>query len=830
MKSPISISVISSHGEALKRKLASCHSEGGSTAKKKYLETTRFSEKITTINRAKHPLTNLEVAKKIQTMMSLVTSSLFATPFLTSETNNINSKSNINNQTKSNQYSSQSLSLHEVNEKLRLKLYSHSDEVFNDLDFIFSLRVQEKEHLVGVTLADENYRRRNKELDLMTKELKKIVVQCSESINADMRILQNPVTSKIYNALDRRFPHVDKEHLKLKACEVADGKDEDIWKNVLQRINVENRNQNPSSIFKKIRFVPSEEPDFDEDHVVHFYRAAYQYHKMISMWSEPSRPFPIPLRKVTDVSDSIAHIDYIINPQLEKQFEEQKNAFRQENKEVEEVLLFHGTAVASVDSILQTNFLLDHSPAPQAGHTKGRSKKSMFGRGVYFSSQPAISLMYGSGLVLCKVVLGRCQDYRPRPQIVQQEIPDEYDSRKVMTRDGSEVIHVVRSPTQILPYCIIQLKNDSLSSEYHKPCILPTSASGQGSTSALSTSVSTTTSITTSKAFALNYAANIPDASASSSPFLSNGVITPGLPSNLTKEQQVTNTFDSFTKPVVPTLSIKATQEGSFVSESSTCPVCMEPLDQGVVSLPCLHLLHSTCALQSVANGTAGPACLQCPECRAIHGTRTGTSPLASSMTWTNMPSSLPGHPEDGTIAITFHVQPGHQGPEHPNPGAAYHALNFPRTALLPDTKEGQTLLSLLTLAFRRRLLFSVGPSVSRGLEDCVVWAGVHLKTRERGEHGYPDSGYLARLSKELREVGVVEDQEGIEDQERTKTEKEEEIHPKKESKSQHEKSSNTNKKKTTKCSKFGQIDQIIENNAGSSGRGREGDRRILLA
>ena len=111
-----------------------------------------------------------------------------------------------------------------------------------------------------------------------------------------------------------------------------------------------------------------------------------------------------------------------------------------------------------------------------------------------------------------------------------------------------------------------------------------------------------------------------------------------------------------------------------------------------------------------------------------------------------------------------------------------------------------------------------------------MVWAGVHLKTRERGEHGYPDSGYLARLRKELREVGVVENQEGIEGQEKTETKKEEEIPPKKESNSQHEKSSNTKKKKTTKCRKFGQLHQIIENNAESSGIGREGDGRTLLA
>ena len=35
--------------------------------------------------------------------------------------------------------------------------------------------------------------------------------------------------------------------------------------------------------------------------------------------------------------------------------------------------------------------------------------------------------------------------------------------------DGSGVIHVVKNPSQILPYCVIKLRNKALSSEYHKP-------------------------------------------------------------------------------------------------------------------------------------------------------------------------------------------------------------------------------------------------------------------------------------------------------------------------------------------------------------------------
>ena len=71
------------------------------------------------------------------------------------------------------------------------------------------------------------------------------------------------------------------------------------------------------------------------------------------------------------------------------------------------------------------------------------------------------------------LLLGRCETYRPSSALVQSEIPETCDSREVVTRDGSGVIHVVRRPAQILPYCVIQLKNECLSSDYRKPSLAP---------------------------------------------------------------------------------------------------------------------------------------------------------------------------------------------------------------------------------------------------------------------------------------------------------------------------------------------------------------------
>ena len=70
------------------------------------------------------------------------------------------------------------------------------------------------------------------------------------------------------------------------------------------------------------------------------------------------------------------------------------------------------------------------------------------------------------------------------------------------------------------------------------------------------------------------------------------------------------------------------------------------------------------------------------------------------------------------------------------------------RTAYLPDNKEGQEILKLFKIAWERRLLFTVGRSVTTGEDNQVVWGGVHQKTCTSGgatSFGYPDPTYFER-------------------------------------------------------------------------------------
>ena len=62
--------------------------------------------------------------------------------------------------------------------------------------------------------------------------------------------------------------------------------------------------------------------------------------------------------------------------------------------------------------------------------------------------------MYGESLILCKVLLGKWQKYYPNGP---PEIPEDFDSR-VIIREGLEVVTVVKKASQILPFCIVNIK------------------------------------------------------------------------------------------------------------------------------------------------------------------------------------------------------------------------------------------------------------------------------------------------------------------------------------------------------------------------------------
>ena len=158
----------------------------------------------------------------------------------------------------------------------------------------------------------------------------------------------------------------------------------------------------------------------------------------------------------------IFKIEYIKNAKLEQEFEKTKATFASEGKPTEEKLMFHGTHCESINGILANNFQLGAAPLQ-------RSKGQYYGKGIYFSESPGVSIEYGI-LLLCRTLPGHVEDVGQISNVVSQifkdtEIPDSFNSRKVSAASivdpSVSYIHIFKSPKQILPFCIIHLFIDA---------------------------------------------------------------------------------------------------------------------------------------------------------------------------------------------------------------------------------------------------------------------------------------------------------------------------------------------------------------------------------
>uniref|UniRef100_A0A8B9M0Z5 E3 ubiquitin-protein ligase n=1 Tax=Accipiter nisus TaxID=211598 RepID=A0A8B9M0Z5_9AVES len=255
----------------------------------------------------------------------------------------------------------------------------------------------------------------------------------------------------------------------------------------------------------------------------------------------------------------------------------------------------------------------------------------------------------------------------------------------------------------------------------------------------------------------------------------SNGVSAPNLPVKMSKPSKVNQALAA--TPTEPEAVVKKyLEELKGTPADEDCIICMEKLSspsgysdacecstikpETVGRLTnCQHSFHMLCMLAMYSNGNKDGS-LQCPSCKTIYGEKTGTQPKGK-MEVSTFPQSLPGHKDCGTIQIVYHISRGIQGPEHPNPGMPYTARGFPRYCYLPDNEKGRKVLELLRVAWKRRLIFTVGTSSTTGESNTVVWNEIHHKTEmdtNLSGHGYPDPNYLDNVLAELAAQGVTED------------------------------------------------------------------------
>ncbi|XP_021271449.1 probable E3 ubiquitin-protein ligase DTX2 isoform X4 [Numida meleagris] len=255
----------------------------------------------------------------------------------------------------------------------------------------------------------------------------------------------------------------------------------------------------------------------------------------------------------------------------------------------------------------------------------------------------------------------------------------------------------------------------------------------------------------------------------------SNGVSSLNLPVKMSKPSKLNQALAA--APSDPEAVVrKYLEEVKGTPADEDCIICMEKLaspsgysDTCECStikpemvgrlMNCQHSFHMLCMLAMYSNGNKDGS-LQCPSCKTIYGEKTGTQPKGK-MEVSTFPQSLPGHRDCGMIQIVYHISRGIQGPEHPNPGMPYTARGFPRYCYLPDNEKGRKVLELLKVAWKRRLIFTVGTSSTTGESNTVVWNEIHHKTEmdtNLSGHGYPDPNYLDNVLAELAAQGVTED------------------------------------------------------------------------
>jgi len=155
------------------------------------------------------------------------------------------------------------------------------------------------------------------------------------------------------------------------------------------------------------------------------------------------------------------------------------------------------------------------------------------------------------------------------------------------------------------------------------------------------------------------------------------------------------------------------------------------------------HFFHTDCINNMIGSNNF----IKCPICSKIYGKLMGTQP-PGTMTASIMKDCCSGFSCD-TICVTY---------SFPN-GKDFSGTS--RSAFLPNNADGIKILGLFKEAFDRKLMFTVGTSVTTGATNTTVWAGIHHKTALSGgssSFGYPDKTYFTRVQEELAVKGVTED------------------------------------------------------------------------
>ena len=145
------------------------------------------------------------------------------------------------------------------------------------------------------------------------------------------------------------------------------------------------------------------------------------------------------------------------------------------------------------------------------------------------------------------------------------------------------------------------------------------------------------------------------------------------------------------------------------------------------------HFFHTDCIINMIGDKEF----IKCPMCNCIYGKMTGDQPPGKMTVKIDKYWKCEGYEKYNTIVIQYDFAKGKD----------YWGTS--RTAYLPDNLEGREVLGLLRVGFERKLLFTIGTSVTTGQHNQTIWNGIHHKTSIHGgvgSFGYPDETYLTRV------------------------------------------------------------------------------------
>jgi len=230
--------------------------------------------------------------------------------------------------------------------------------------------------------------------------------------------------------------------------------------------------------------------------------------------------------------------------------------------------------------------------------------------------------------------------------------------------------------------------------------------------------------------------------------------VPPAAPLTLTATQQTPSEIIKYDAPV-------CLRKGDILSRlieiappptsHAECAICLDKLEDDQAAIvrlvDCKHEFHGHCIETALAHSK------KCPSCRKPVGKPQGTMPSGTmTIEWRSDLTCNGFGP--GVIMLRYKIETGFQKQYHENPGMLHGSAG--RIAYLPDDDQGKQLLKRLKYAFSCGLTFTVGTSLTTGVENSVTWSSIHHKTSlVSGTHGYPDASYFFNANEELDALDV---------------------------------------------------------------------------